>query len=81
MAYVRDRLNGFCTDLGIELAELRGAPIPVGDDVLLETGDDICLVGDAAGLIDAGTGPASIMRCTRLAPSLPRLPAVFRMSR
>ena len=56
MAYVRERLNGFCADLGFELAELRGAPIPVGDDVLLGVGDDIWLVGDAAGLIDAGTG-------------------------
>lgn len=46
----REWLNSFCEGLGIELPALRGAPIPTGDDLLFEAGEDIWLVGDAAGL-------------------------------
>lgn len=52
----RERTAAFCTELGIEVPPLRGAPIPEGNDVLLRTGEDVYLVGDAAGLIDAFGG-------------------------
>ena len=35
---------------------MRGALLPKGDDVLLKAGENIYLLGDAAGLIDNFTG-------------------------
>ncbi len=51
-----ERLRAFCEDLHLEMPPLRGAPLPAGDDVLLQCGPDILLIGDAAGLCDAITG-------------------------
>ena len=50
------RLGRFCSDMGIDAPQLRGAPIPSGDDILLRAGEHAWLIGDAAGLIDASTG-------------------------
>lgn len=55
-AYARKRLDGFCAMLGIPVPDLRGAPIPTGDDVLLGVGADTWFAGDAAGLIKPSTG-------------------------
>ena len=54
----RKLLADFCEELGISLSQLRGAPVPTGDDVLLRAGDDVWLVGDSAGLVRpiAGSG-------------------------
>ena len=46
----RERLRCFCADEGYRPSTLRCAPIPTGEDVILEAGEDIWLVGDAAGL-------------------------------
>ena len=47
----RELLSLFCTEMGIEMPALRGAPIPEGDDVMLRADEHAWLVGDAAGLI------------------------------
>lgn len=47
----RTWLAAFSEELGLCLPKLRGAPIPAGDDVLLQAGTDVWLIGDAAGLI------------------------------
>ena len=47
----RELLSLFCSEMGIEMPSLRGAPIPEGDDVMLKAGEHAWLVGDAAGLI------------------------------
>ncbi|MBR1885279.1 MAG: FAD-dependent monooxygenase [Schwartzia sp.] len=53
----RGRLAAFCAELGLAMpSKLRGALIPVGDDVLLRAGKNAFLIGDAAGLIDVLTG-------------------------
>ena len=53
----RERLAAFCAELGLAMpSKLRGALIPVGDDVLLRAGKSAFLIGDAAGLIDVLTG-------------------------
>ena len=52
----RKRLVEFCAAVNIEVPTLRGAFIPEGDDILLRAGEDVWLVGDAAGLIDAFGG-------------------------
>ena len=46
----REMLRRFCAAEGYRPGTLRCAPIPTGEDVLLEAGEDIWLVGDAAGL-------------------------------
>ena len=46
----RERLRCFCTTEGYRTGTLRCAPIPTGEDVLLEAGEDVWLAGDAAGL-------------------------------
>lgn len=69
----REWLAEFCESLGVALPELRGAPIPTGDDVLLEAAEDVWLVGDAAGLaspIDGGGIHFALMSARMLATSL-----------
>ena len=69
---VREWLAAFSTRLGIEMRDLRGAPIPTGDDVLLRHSPNVWFVGDAAGLItDLGGGiHYAIESATLLADSL-----------
>jgi len=55
-AECRGFLSDFCVALGLKKPSLRGAPIPSGDDVLLQAGSDAWLVGDAAGLIKGRVG-------------------------
>lgn len=55
-AYCKERLAGFCAELGAELPRLRGAALPTGDDILLSAGDATYFIGDAAGLIEPFTG-------------------------
>lgn len=49
-------LRDFADELGCELEQLRGAPVPAGDDVLLRTEGGTFLIGDAAGLIEPALG-------------------------
>lgn len=54
---IRRELDDFCRKSGIPVPDrLRGAPLPSGDDVLLQIGKRIFFVGDAAGLIQPNTG-------------------------
>ena len=55
-ADAREWLDGFCADMQVAPSQLRGAPIPSGDDVLLQVGKGAWLIGDAAGLIDPING-------------------------
>lgn len=51
------RLQEFAARMGIkEIGHLRGALLPKGNDVLLQPGEDVYLLGDAAGLVDPFTG-------------------------
>ena len=52
----RAKLRAFCEREGYVPGVLRQALIPEGDDVLLQAGQDIWLVGDAAGLAEAFGG-------------------------
>ena len=52
----RGKLRAFCRRGGIELGAVHQALIPEGDDVLLQAGQDIWLLGDAAGLAEAFGG-------------------------
>lgn len=53
----RQRLQDFAERLGLkEIKHLRGALLPKGNDVLLQPGEDVYLLGDAAGLADPFTG-------------------------
>ena len=47
----REWLAEFCSEMGLDPTDVRGAPIPTGDDVLLSAADGVWLAGDAAGLI------------------------------
>ena len=72
-AACREWLAGFCGELGVSLPQLRGAPIPTGDDVLLRVGGDAWLVGDAAGLarpVDGGGIYYALTSARRLATAL-----------
>lgn len=68
VADVRSCIAEFCGELGIACPKLRGAPVPTGDDVLLRVGDDVWLIGDAAGLAwpTNGCGIAHALASSRL---------------
>lgn len=53
----RQRLQNLADRMGIkEIRHLRGALLPKGNDILLQAGEDVYLLGDAAGLVDPFTG-------------------------
>jgi flavin-dependent dehydrogenase len=53
----RKGLAAFCKNLGIEAPRtVRGAAIPTGDDILLESGRRTLFAGDAAGMVEGLTG-------------------------
>ena len=69
----REWLGSFCGELGVPLSNLRGAPIPTGDDVLLRVGENAFLAGDAAGLVrpcDGGGISYALLSARNLASSL-----------
>ncbi len=54
---VREGATDFCRGMGIPVpSRFRGAPLPIGNDVLLRTGTRTFFIGDAAGLIHNITG-------------------------
>ena len=56
-AICREGMNALCRDLQIEEpSSVRGAALPMGDDMLLEYGRRACFVGDAAGLVEGWSG-------------------------
>jgi flavin-dependent dehydrogenase len=49
---IEEALDSFCGREGYRMtAPFRGAPIPLGNDILLRAGENVYFVGDAAGLI------------------------------
>ena len=70
----REGMHALCRGLQIEEPRsVRGAAIPTGNDVLLEYGRRASFVGDAAGLIEGGTGAGieqAVISAHRLAKSL-----------
>ena len=73
-AICREGMNSFCRSMQIEAPRsVRGAAIPMGDDVLLEYGRRACFVGDAAGLVEGWSGAGieqAVISARRLSESL-----------
>ena len=56
-AICREGMNALCRSSQIEApSSVRGAAIPLGDDMLLEYGRRVCFAGDAAGLVAGWSG-------------------------
>ncbi len=53
---MRQRVLDFADELGIPCWNLRGAPVPAGDDILLRSPGGTYFVGDAASLIEPALG-------------------------
>lgn len=69
----RQLVREFAAELGVPCGNLRGAPVPTGDDALLRSEGGTYFVGDAAGLAESALGAGihlAIQSARKLADAL-----------